>query len=173
MSQTRSKITSLGHVAVIGGCGFLGVNIVKLLVERYPDTKVAAVDIRTTVNQVQNSRVSYHNCDISNSASVNELFQKLKPDVVIHTATLIYGINGGTKEATYKVNVTGTKILLAAAQENGVKAFVFTSSASVVVGNTWEVINANEEWPVLTGKAQPEYYCETKVAGGLIQLRYL
>jgi len=60
------------------------------------------------------------------------------------------------------VNVDGTKNVLAASQEADVKAFVYTSSSSVVVGDVDNVSSADETWPVLTGTDQPEYYTRTK-----------
>jgi sterol-4alpha-carboxylate 3-dehydrogenase (decarboxylating) len=156
-----SHNSSLGHVAVIGGCGFLGYHMVNLILKQYPESKVSALDVRTT-NRVDDSRVSYHNCDITDISSLTDLFQKIKPDVVIHTAAIIPDL-GVPDKVVYKVNVEGTKNLLKAAREADVKAFVYTSSSSVVIGNVDGVINADESWPVLTGKDQPEYYTATKV----------
>jgi sterol-4alpha-carboxylate 3-dehydrogenase (decarboxylating) len=62
----------------------------------------------------------------------------------------------------YKVNVDGTDNLLNVARETGVKAFVYTSSASVIMDKENDVINADERWPVISGKEQPEYYTHTK-----------
>lgn len=90
---------------------------------------------------------------------MTKLFAELKPNVVIHTASPRYD---SPKEIMYKVNVDGTKNLLKIAQEAGVKAFVYTSSASVISDNKTDLINANEEYPVVTGDAQPEYYTHTK-----------
>jgi len=157
---------TLGHVAVIGGCGFLGFNIVKLIIERYPDSRIAVLDVRTTVNRLDNKKISYHDSDITNLESLQELFQSLKLDVVIHTAAVLPN-NNITDAISYKVNVDGTTNLLAASQETGVKAFVFTSSSSVVVGDVSSVVNVNESWPVLTGKDQPEYYSDTKVCSNV------
>jgi sterol-4alpha-carboxylate 3-dehydrogenase (decarboxylating) len=153
---------SLGHVAIIGGCGFLGANLVELLLKQYPDTRVSALDIRTTLNRIDSPSITYYNVDITDLPSVEELFQKLKFDVVIHTAAMVPN-TGTSNSVTYRVNVEGTKNLLGAAQKSEVKAFVYTSSSSVVVGDVWTVINADERWPVLLGREQPEYYSETKV----------
>lgn len=62
-----------------------------------------------------------------------------------------------------KVNVNGTNNLLKAAQDVDVKAFVFTSSASVIMDAENDLTNADERWPVIVGDAQPEYYTHTKV----------
>jgi sterol-4alpha-carboxylate 3-dehydrogenase (decarboxylating) len=89
------------------------------------------------------------------------LFAQIKPDAVIHTASPHFNLKPAVHDA---VNVEGTKNLLKAAQDAKVKAFVYTSSASVILDATAELVNANEEWPLVTGEAQPEYYTTTKVS---------
>jgi sterol-4alpha-carboxylate 3-dehydrogenase (decarboxylating) len=154
---------NLGHVAVIGGCGFIGYHIVQLLLERYPSsTTVSVLDLRITANRVQDSRVSYHAADITDLPGLQALFAKLKPAVVIHTAAIIPDSRIPQK-VIYKVNVDGTKNVVEAARGAGVRAFVFTSSSSVVVGESGDVHNADETLPVLVGEDQPEYYSRTKV----------
>ena len=63
-----------------------------------------------------------------------------------------------------KVNVDGTRAVVSACQQAAVKALVYTSSASVMSDNRSDLINASEEWPVIRGSAQSEYYSETKVS---------
>jgi sterol-4alpha-carboxylate 3-dehydrogenase (decarboxylating) len=150
---------SLGHVAVIGGCGFLGSHIVKLLLSRHPKTKISIVDLRIK-NEIPNPQTSYHACDVTDFPSLDLLFKKLKPDVVIHTASPTAFL---AKDILYKINVDGTKNLLKVSEENGVKAFVFTSSASVVMGEMTALVNVDERWPVMIGANQPEFYSHTKV----------
>jgi sterol-4alpha-carboxylate 3-dehydrogenase (decarboxylating) len=153
---------TLGHVAVIGGCGFLGFNIVKLILERFPDSRIAVLDVRTNVNRLENKKVSYHDSDITNLEALEQLFAELKLDTVIHTAAIL-PTTLIADTISYKVNVDGTKNLLAVSKNNGVKAFIYTSSASVVVGDVTDIINVDESWPILTGNEQPEYYSRTKV----------
>jgi sterol-4alpha-carboxylate 3-dehydrogenase (decarboxylating) len=65
--------------------------------------------------------------------------------------------------------VEGTRTLLqVAGGEHGdwggkCKAFVYTSSSSVVHDTQSDLINVNEQWPLIRGKLQQEYYSETKV----------
>ncbi|KAI8940490.1 hypothetical protein NX059_004170 [Plenodomus lindquistii] len=149
----------LGKVVVVGGCGFLGSHIVSLIIKRQPSTQVFVLDLRTTSNRHASPNVSYHDGDITDAAATKALFAKLRPDVVIHTASPHFDLK---PEIHDKVNVGGTKNLLAAAQESGVKAFVYTSSASVILDPAQELVNADERWPLITGAAQPEYYTTTK-----------
>jgi sterol-4alpha-carboxylate 3-dehydrogenase (decarboxylating) len=159
MSWNAEPKPSLGNVVVTGGCGFLGHHIVDLLVKRHPSTQVSVLDLRTSINRNPSSNVSYHDADITQLDAVKALFSRIRPDVVIHTASPVFNAKN---EVHYKVNVEGTKNLLQAAQETGVKAFVYTSSASVIYNPKTELINADETWPLITGDAQPEYYTTTK-----------
>jgi sterol-4alpha-carboxylate 3-dehydrogenase (decarboxylating) len=159
MSRQQDQ-SSLGKVVVVGGCGFLGSHIVKYIVERHPKTQIAVLDLRTTSNRHVSSNVSYHDGDITDLAAMTALFAQVRPDAVIHTASPHFDLK---PEIHDKVNVGGTKNLLRAAQDAGVKAFVYTSSASVILGASEPLINADERWPIVAGAAQPEYYTTTKV----------
>jgi sterol-4alpha-carboxylate 3-dehydrogenase (decarboxylating) len=161
MSNAYAKTPSLGKVLVVGGCGFLGSHIVNLIAQRHPQTQISIVDLRTSVNRSSSSNISYHDGDITDFAAVKAIFSQVKPDVIIHTASPHFNAKN---EIHDKVNVQGTKNLVKAAQETGVKVFVYTSSASVILGSEHELVNADEMWPLVTGKAQPEYYTTTKVS---------
>jgi len=151
---------SLGRVLVVGGCGFLGSHIVRLVVQRSPQSAVAVLDLRTSgAVHHPSPNVSYHDGDITDAAAMTALLARLRPDVVIHTASPHFDLAPAVHD---RVNVHGTRHLLAAAQQAGVRAFVYTSSASVILDPNHELVNADERWPLVTGDAQPEYYTTTK-----------
>lgn len=155
-----SKLTT--SVLVIGGCGFLGHHIVSQLLA--PSTSsVSVLDLHTTHNRLDGA--TYHSADITSRTAVREVLQKAKPQIIIHTASPVAnaGHNAAQKALYYKVNVEGTRNLLEQAGEvGGVKAFVYTSSASVISDNQSDLVNADERWPVLRAPLQKEYYSETK-----------
>lgn len=134
---------------------------------RYPTYKanVSVVDLRTSHNRLPGA--TYYDGDITSVDSMLEVFRAAKPNVVIHTATP--SVLDGNKPLLYKVNVEGTRTLLqVAGGEHGdwggkCKAFVYTSSSSVVHDTQSDLINVNEQWPLIRGKLQQEYYSETKV----------
>lgn len=159
MSQSQPP-PNLGKVLVVGGCGFLGSHIVSYIVKHHPQTKVAVLDLRTNSNRNASPNVSYHDGDITDHAAMQAIFSQVKPDAVIHTASPHFNLK---PEIHDKVNVQGTKTLIKVAQDTGVKAFVYTSSASVILGADGELVNADERWPIIAGAAQPEYYTTTKV----------
>ena len=158
MVQEGEEIPTLGHVLVTGGSGFLGNHIVSLLASRKACKKISVLDLKQPANPI--AGVDYQNGDLTDYEAMLSLFKKTKPDAVVHTAGPIH--SNKNKELMYKVNVDGTKNLLRVAQETGVRSFVYTSSASVIHDAKSDLINANEEYPLVMGKNQPEYYTVTK-----------
>lgn len=151
----------LGNVVVIGGCGFLGHHIVNQLVDSYT-CKVSVVDLRTTRNRrPESDGVQYFDGDITSLESMATIFKKVKPDVVIHTASPV-AMAEMDNTFLYKVNVEGTQCVIDACRETGVTALVYTSSASVISDSVTDLINVDERWPMLRGKYQTDYYAETK-----------
>ncbi|KAI1466842.1 sterol-4-alpha-carboxylate 3-dehydrogenase [Daldinia caldariorum] len=162
MSEPTTK-PLLGHVLVIGGCGFLGHHVVNLLLRDWSCT-VSVVDLRCQRNRrPESDGVQYVEADITDADGLVKVVGKLKPNVVIHTASPpAQGLGAVANDVFKKVNVDGTRAVIAACQQNGVKALVYTSSASVMSNNKDDLINANEFYPVIRGKQQTEYYSETK-----------
>lgn len=148
----------LGNVLVVGGCGFLGHHIVSQLLKY--DAQISILDLTTTRNRHDGAH--YHTADIASLPAVRAVLQQVQPTVIIHTAALPPTVNN--KELLRTVNIEGTRNLVTCAEElPGVKAFVYTSSASVVHDTVSDLVNADEKWPCVRGKAQKEYYGETKV----------
>lgn len=159
MAPSSKSKHNLGNVLVVGGCGFLGHHIVNLLSDSYT-CNVTVLDLRTTRNR--RDGVKYYDGDITNLEAITSVFEEAKPDVVIHTASP-EGNAGVPNKVFLKVNVEGTNCVIEACQRTGVKALVYTSSASVISDNVSDLINADERWPVLRAPAQTDYYSETKV----------
>ena len=150
----------LGSVLVVGGCGFLGHHIVaQLTSQRLPSTKVSVLDLITERNRLPS--VSYYEGNITSPEDVRRVYQEAKPQIIIHTASpVVASHNAGIY---HKVNVEGTKILLENAGQMGyTKAFVYTSSPSVIHDGASNLVMADERLPVLHGSAQPEVYNLTK-----------
>ncbi|KAI0176269.1 sterol-4-alpha-carboxylate 3-dehydrogenase [Hypoxylon sp. FL1284] len=165
MSESESVLQPLlGKVLVIGGCGFLGHHVVNLLLRDWKCT-VSVVDLRCQRNRRPDSDgVRYVEADITDADGLTKTIGTLRPDVVIHTASPpAQGLGGAVAHDVFKkVNVDGTRAVIAACRQNDVKALVYTSSASVMSNNKDDLINANEDYPVIRGKNQTEYYSETK-----------
>ena len=120
---------------------------------------------------------TFYSCDITSLPSLTALLDELRPDVVFHTASPHADAPHAVLE---KVNVQGTANVIEACRiarmgrhggsdgkSPGARILVYTSSASVVFDarrkNPAGLVNADERWPVVTGKAQSEFYTDTKV----------
>lgn len=147
---------NLGSVIVVGGCGFLGHQIVSQLLET--TTEVSVLDVRTDRNRLPS--VTYHEGDISSVKDVLSVFEYVRPAVVIHTASP--SIFTQSMSFFMRINVDGTRNLLECAERVGVKAFVYTSSASVLHNTVSDLINVDESAPVLYMPDQKEAYNHTK-----------
>ena len=128
----------------------------------YEKTEVHVVDLRCTHNRLPGA--SYHEGDICDSASLLRIFRKVQPEVIINTASPTVAAKPNILK---KVTVEGTNTLLEVA--GGVygdwggtcKAFVHTSSSSVIHDLISDLVNADERWPIV--RPHPvEYYTETK-----------
>ncbi len=169
-TATTAADQDLGSVLVIGGCGFLGHHIVQQLYAQQnahtssatgqPHSSLSVLDLRTTRNRLpESSGVRYFDGDITSPESIAPVFAKVRPAVVIHTASPpVIAATSTSRALYYNVNVVGTGNLLEAAAEHGVKAFVYTSSASVVADGRSDLVNADERWPyVEEGKGFDDY----------------
>jgi nucleoside-diphosphate-sugar epimerase len=112
-------------VLVTGGNGFLGAAIVRELKAR--GHTVASASRRPSA-ELQKLGVRTLTCDIRNRDHVERAVEG--HEAIVHTAALT-GIHGHTLDFV-RTNVEGTELLLDAARRHGVKAFVHTSSPSVV-----------------------------------------
>ena len=117
-------------VLVTGGAGFIGSHVVDLLVAK--DFQVIIIDNLSTgkMENVNKSAVFYH-MDIR-SESIEEVFQKEKPDFVVHHAAQI-DVQKSIKEPKLdgEINILGTVNVLDNCIKYGVKKIVYASSAAV------------------------------------------
>ncbi|KAF4634488.1 hypothetical protein G7Y89_g3612 [Cudoniella acicularis] len=119
----------LGVVLVVGGCGYLGSNVVQLLSSEPSCSSVHVLSRNPTLNLHPN--VNYHAGDIANQQEVKALLDEIKPRVIIHTATPPYTL---PEKVMRHTNVMGTRVLLqCAAADSSVRAFVYTSTDSAVI----------------------------------------
>lgn len=140
-------------VLLSGGSGFVGAAIARAFAEKHPQWSLTIVDLNPPgpVNIVPES-ASFVRVDVTNKDEVSEAFQRIRPDIVIHTAGIVPRLSerfGRRLESmTRKINVEGTRNMLDAAKAIGARGFVYTSSCCVVTDYLdMPFPNIDERWP--------------------------
>ena len=164
--------------AVTGGAGFVGSNIVKLLVKENHDVLVIDNMHTGKKENLQEifDKIEFCELDIRN---IPELENKIKDvDGIFHEAALtIVQESFLMEEEYYDVNVKGTENIFKIAEKYGIKV-VFASSSSIY-GNTEKIpiIENNERNPINPygkTKLEDEFLAEkySKKGVSIIGLRY-
>lgn len=152
---------------ITGGAGFLGSAIIDALLEQHPECAITSLDVRpVTGNAQRGPSVKYVTVDLTILEDVVRVVQELKPSVIIHTAGIVPLLTSRyirkDRALVWKVNVEGTRNMLAAARAAGVETFVYTSSCcSVTDDMKYQYPNVDESWPT---SSQSLIYGESKAS---------
>jgi len=163
------------NVLVTGGCGFIGSNLVRLLLAERPDWRVVNLDKLTYAGNAENladlegsPRYRFVRGDIANGELVAEVIRSEKIDAVMHLAAESHVDRSILAPAVFiETNVRGTQVLLEAARELGVKRFLHVSTDEVY-GSLGETGLFTEETPL----APSSPYSSSKAGSDLLALAY-
>jgi len=118
-------------VLVTGGAGYIGSHVVKQLGEQTNYDITVMDNLSTGVKEA----VAYGDLiveDLSNTSAVSEIFAAKKFDAVIHfAASIIVPESVETPLKYYTNNTINTIELINCAVQNGVRGFIFSSTAAV------------------------------------------
>jgi nucleoside-diphosphate-sugar epimerase len=108
----------MNSALIIGGRGFLGKHLVADLLETEPEVnKIRVFDLSPCLVNVENERVEHVRGSIEDMDSLVVAMQSM--DVVFHCASPPYDLMDSA--LFYRVNVDGTRNVIKACQQAGVK----------------------------------------------------
>jgi len=133
------------RVLITGGAGFIGSHIVDALLARGHECAVVD-DLSSGSPANVASGVPLYEVDIRDPAALGRVFDDYRPAAVCHQAAQM-SVSRSVREPVFdaEVNALGLLNALAAAQQVGVKQFVFASSGGVLYGDV--TTPADEEHP--------------------------
>ena len=125
-------------VLVTGGLGYIGSHTcvalaaaghAVVIVDNLCNSRPAALD---RLRALAGREIAFHRADVRDAAALGEVFGRHRIEAVLHFAGLkAVGESVAHPLAYYDTNVGGTVTLLQAMQRRGVRAIVFSSSATV------------------------------------------
>ena len=124
MSDAAADEPGPGKVLITGGAGFLGINLVRYLVDR--GYTVVSLDIAPFAYPDRRDRIEVVTGDIRDAAAVRQAMQGV--DAVVHTAAALPLY---PPDEIYSTDVEGSRVVLEAARQLGVERVVHISSTAV------------------------------------------
>lgn len=119
-------------VLLTGGAGFIGSHVCDFLVKAGHDV-VVVDNLSAGRKDFVNKKAKFYMADIT--GNLDEIFQKEKPEIVIHTAAqtmLRFSIENPILDAM--TNIVGTINVLEACRKNKVRKIIYTSTGGARVG---------------------------------------
>jgi len=156
------------HFLITGGCGFIGSNFIRYLIERYPESKIFNIDKLTYAGNLENlhsieKNKNYHfiKGDICDKELVNNLVSEA--DIIVNFAAESHVDRSIENSHEFiMTNIVGTHNLLEAAKNNGNKRFHHISTDEVYgsLGNEGffsEQTNYDPHSPYSASKASADH----------------
>ncbi len=126
-------------VMVTGGAGFIGSNIVDLLVSK--GYQISVLDnLSRGKKENLNDQVKFYQVDIKDESKLEEAIKKEGPEAIIHQAAQVnvrVSLENPISDANN--NIIGPINLIQSAINNGVKKITFSSSGGAVYGDPEKV----------------------------------
>ena len=149
---------------VTGGSGFLGVNLVRMLVAAGERVRVLVRKHSSRIG-LDSELIDFVHGDITDAASLTEAMRGCRR--VYHLAAWVQ-LSPWGNETARRVNVEGTRCVCAAALELGIERLIHTSSIATMATGTLEA-PADERTPWNLGDLQVPYYQTKREAEAVVQ----
>ena len=152
---------------VTGGTGFIGANLVRLLLKEGYEV-CALVRPQSNLENLKNLDIKL----LKGTLNDSDLADKMKGCQVLFHVAAHYSLYQSDQKKLYQSNVLGTRSILKAAQKANVERIVYTSSvAAIGVGKPGEIVNESHQSPVneLVGHyKKSKYWAEQEAQKAII-----
>jgi UDP-glucose 4-epimerase len=128
-------------VLITGAAGFIGSQLMEALAVQHPEWTLIASDIRPLNQQALRPNVESVLLDIGKREAVLAAVAQHKPDAIVHLASVVTPPPGMGEDVLHTIDVEGTRSILQAAVEHGVRQLIVTSS-----GAAYGYYPENAEW---------------------------
>jgi dTDP-glucose 4,6-dehydratase len=163
------------NLLLTGGCGFIGSNLVRLLLAERPGWRVVNLDKLTYAGNPENladleghPRYRFVRGDVADGPLVARILEEQGIDAVMHLAAESHVDRSIVEPAVFiQTNVRGTQVLLEAARQRSVARFVHVSTDEVY-GSAGPEEAFTEESPL----APSSPYAASKAGSDLLALAY-
>src|SRR5919201_2295009 len=163
------------NVLITGGSGFIGSNLVRLILAERPGWRVVNLDKLTYAGNAENLAdldghpgYRFVRGDVANGELVADLLRSERIDSVLHLAAESHVDRSILSPAVFiETNVRGTQVLLEAAREAGVARFLHVSTDEVY-GSLGATGLFTEDTPL----APSSPYSASKAGSDLLALAY-
>lgn len=165
------------RILVTGGCGFIGSNFIRYILEHYKQTYISNVDVLTYAGNLANldgiadqygDRYEFFKADIANADQMDALMTQHTFYAVVNFAAESHvdrSIN--SPQNFIHTNVVGTTVLLDGARRHGVQRFVQVSTDEVY-GSLGETGKFTEQSPIEPSSP----YSASKAGADLVALAH-
>jgi len=160
-------------ILITGGCGFIGTNFVRHMLEKY-DYNIVNLDKLTYAGNLENlegvdgdSRYTFVRGDIASAADLTRIFEK-PIDIIVNFAAESHVDRSIIDPDTFiKTNINGTFNLLEVARKKGVRRFVQISTDEVY-GSLGESGAFREDTPLSPNSP----YSASKTSADILAMAY-
>jgi UDP-glucose 4-epimerase len=115
-------------VLVTGGSGFIGTSVVRRLAGEDGVDVVVSADLRDPVERVADA--THIQLDVTDPEAVSSAVARHEPTSVVHLAAIVNPDPAMPRELIHRVDVEGTRNVLDACVDNGVRHVVISSSGA-------------------------------------------
>ena len=165
---TRFSGLMCGSVLVVGGCGFVGFQLVQQLLQQSHCGLITVLSHQPSKNIQHN--VSYIEGDITDPKSISAILNQTNPEVIFHLAAPRAVDASNNPGIFHDVIVNGTRNLLdAAIEHSSIKVLIYTSTPAAYSGD--EHFNVDETVPLWNEKSKTFAYYKAKAVADTMVTR--